>query len=518
MVCIFTRPATFSCGFCSQRETTCRGRSTGQRKYVVDDTIGKATKGLSQGDCLAGTMHSTPRDAGQLCPSFRKRDGIALVVSSVVGVGIFTTPSVVANLVPSPIAMLGLWLTGGALALIGASCYARLAEMWPKAGGEYLYLSRSYGPVAGFLSGWTSLIAGFSGAIAASSVAAVMFAGQYFPSLAADHTLISKNVMGFEASLSTRSLAATEIIVLFAVLHISSLATGKKVQGGLALLLVGFIVVFLACGFATGHGRWSHFRAPAVQFPFMNWLLALIPVMFTYSGWNAAVYIAEEIHGSQKSMRPILLSGTAIVGVLYLALNSLYLYAIPATQMHSSPNIADAAARALFAAENSVITPVLIVALLGAISAMTIAGPRVYFAMARDGNFIAAFAQTSPGFNTPALAIALQAVWSIVLVLLGRFEQILMYAGFALVLSSGAAVAALFFVRQTDKQSTWTQMIPPAVFVFASLAMVVNTILKAPGIALVGVALIAAGLPVYGWCHRNQTLLHRLQAEEAAGD
>lgn len=463
-------------------------------------------------------MDPIANSSGRLCRSFRRRDGIALIVSSVVGVGIFTTPSVVADLVPHPLAILALWLTGGLLALVGASCYARLAHLWPTAGGEYLYLSKAYGPAVGFLSGWTSLIAGFSGATAASSAAVVMFAGQYFPRLASDHPFITINLFGFDASLSSHSLAAAAIIAVFAVLHICSLSTGKKVQGALALLLVGFILIFLGSGFSSGHGNWSNFHAPSTHVGPMNWLLALIPVMFTYSGWNAAVYVAEEIHGSRKSMRPILLAGTAIVVALYTALNALYIYAIPAGQMHHSVNIADAAARVLFAAKTSVITPVLIIALLGAISAMTIAGPRVYFAMARDGSFISTFARTSVRFKTPMLAITLQAAWSIALVLLGRFEQILMYTGFALVLSSGAAVAALFFVRQPDAPTRRTQMILPAVFAFASVAMVVDTILKAPGIALVGVTLIAAGIPVYGWCRRSREVTYRLQAEEAGGD
>src|SRR5579859_1030483 len=154
--------------------------------------------------------------SGRLCRSFRRRDGIALIVSSVVGVGIFTTPSVVADLVPHPSAILALWLTGGVLALVGASCYARLAHLWPTAGGEYLYLSKSYGPAVGFMSGWTSLIAGFSGATAASSVAVVMFAGQYFPRLVSNHPLIAINLFGFDMSVSSHSLAAAAIIALFA--------------------------------------------------------------------------------------------------------------------------------------------------------------------------------------------------------------------------------------------------------------------------------------------------------------
>ncbi len=253
----------------------------------------------------------------------------------------------------------------------------------------------------------------------------------------------------------------------------------------------------------------------------MNWLLALIPVMFTYSGWNAAAYVSEEIHASRRSMRPVLLGGTAIVIGLYTILNALYLYAVPAGQMRSATNVADTAARALFGPGGNLVTPALIVALLGAISAMTIAGPRVYFAMARDGAFIPALARTSTRFGTPAPAIALQALWSIALVMLGGFDQILMYTGFAIVLSSGAAVAGLFIVRRRGSGANLlkrSRLLVPGMFVLASGAMVLDTVLEAPRIALIGVLLIAAGIPVYALCRRSSSARLAFQPEEAVGD
>jgi len=461
------------------------------------------------------------RSSGRLRRTFRKRDGIALTVSNVIGVGIFTTPSIVAGLVPNPMAMLALWLVGGALALAGATSYAKLANLWPAAGGEYVYLSKTYGPAAGFLSGWTSLIAGFSGSVAASAVAVVLFAGQYFPNLASDQVLASQDFFGISVTLSSRKLAAVLLIAFFAALHMCSLTAGKITQNALALLLVGMVAVFVVCGFATGHGSWSHFHSPEIHFGPMNWLLALIPVMFTYSGWNAAAYVSEEIHASRRSMRSVLLGGTAIIVVLYTVLNALYLYAIPFGQMGSSPNVAERAARVLFGARSSLITPALIVALLGAISAMTIAGPRIYFAMARDGKFIPGFARTSARLGTPALAIALQAFWSIALVLFGGFENILLYTGFAIVLSSGAAVAGLFMVQRGGFGAGLvrrTRLVVPGVFVFASAAMVVDTILDAPRIALVGLLLIAAGIPLYALCPKSSSVGCALQPEEVAAD
>jgi APA family basic amino acid/polyamine antiporter len=441
----------------------------------------------------------------QLRHSFRVRDGVALIVSNVIGVGIFTTPAIIARLVPSPGAMLALWIAGGCLALAGAMSYAQLGRMWPSAGGEYIYLSKAYGPTAGFLSGWTSLIAGFSGAVAASAVGLVIYLGQYFPALASDHGLFSINFYVSAFRFSPRSLTAASVIILFAALHACNLGAGKLTQNTLALLILAIIVVFCLLGFAVGTGSWSHFHSPNIPLRPMNWLLALIPIMFTYSGWNAASYISEELYDTRRAIGPALLIGTWIVVGLYVVLNTLYLYAIPPDTMQSAVNVGDVAAQALFGVGRNFITPALIIALLGAISAMTIAGPRVYFAMAREGAFVPSFARTSARFGTPALAIVLQAGWSIVLVTVGGFEQILMYTGFAILLSSGAAVAGLFVVQRQALRSNarlWLKMSAPAVFVIACAAIVVNAVMGAPRTAFVGAALIAAGLPVFFWSRR----------------
>jgi len=445
---------------------------------------------------------AAPVMANQLRRSFRVRDGVALIVSNVIGVGIFTTPALIARLVPEPSAMLALWIVGGFLALAGALSYAQLGRMWPWAGGEYIYLSKAYGPTAGFLSGWTSLIAGFSGAVAASAVGLVIYLGHYFPALASDHILFSVNFYLGSFTFSPRSLTAAGIIIMFALLHACNLGAGRLTQNTLALAILAIIVLFCIVGFTAGTGSWSHFHSANVPIRSTNWLLALIFIMFSYSGWNAAAYISEEMHDTQRTIGPALLIGTSIVLVLYVVLNGLYLYAIPPAQMQNAINVGDVAAHALFGAGRNFITPTLIIAQLGAISAMTIAGPRVYFAMSRDGAFIPSFARVSPRFGTPALAIALQALWSVLLVTAGSFEQILNYTGFTILLSSGAAVAGLFVVRRYELRANprlWLKMLAPAVFVIACAAIVVNTVWGAPKTALLGCLFIAAGLPVFYW-------------------
>ena len=456
---------------------------------------------------------AAPAVTNQLRRSFRVRDGVALIVSNVVGVGIFTTPAIIAKNVPEPGVMLTLWVAGGCLALAGALSYAQLGRMWPAAGGEYIYLSRAYGPTAGFLSGWTSLIAGFSGAIAASSVGLIAYLGRYFPALASDHSLFSINFFVGGFTLSPRALEAAFVILAFALLHACNLGAGKLTQNMLALLIILIIGAFCLFGFTLGHGSWSHFHSSGTAWRPSSWLLAFLPIMFSYSGWNAACYISEEMYDTRRTIGPALLAGTCVIVTLYVVLNALYLYAVPVNEIKNAVNVGDVAARGLFGVGGNTIAPVIsaftIVALLGCISAMTIAGPRVYYAMSRDGAFIPSFARTSAKFGTPMLAIGLQACWSIVLVMTGSFEQILNYTGFTILLSSGAAAAGLFVARRRELRSQpklWLRMMAPAIFVIACAAIVVNTVWGAPKTALLGCLLIAAGLPVFYWSRQRKPI------------
>jgi APA family basic amino acid/polyamine antiporter len=439
----------------------------------------------------------------------------------VIGVGIFTTPSIIAGLVPRPGAMLALWIIGGLLALAGAVSYAELAKLYPLAGGEYIYLSRIYGRTVGFLSGWTSLVAGFTGAVAASAVGLVFYLEAYIPSLASDRIVWHSSFLLAEITISRKTLTAAAIIVLFALLHSLSRRLGTTAQNSLALLVVVIVAIFVVCGFAFGHGSWSNFRTPPLPVRPVNWLLALIPVMFTYSGWNAAAYVSEEFRNARKTIGPVLFLGTTAIVVLYAALNLLYVYAVPLPQMKAAGNIGDLTAVTLFGIAGRFVSPVIIVALLGAISAMTIAGPRVYFSMARDGIFPPIFSRTSRRYGTPAFAIWLQALLAIVFVCCGKFEQILMYTGFAIVLSSCVAVAGLFRVRwrrlRTDSRLR-LQMLPSAAFVVATAILTVNVVLQSPRAAIIGIGLIGAGVPVFHFSTRTARRFENKRADVVPAD
>ena len=437
--------------------------------------------------------------APELERGLRLSDATALVVSNVIGVGIFTTPAVIAGLVPKPWPMLALWIVGGMLALAGAITYAELARLCPRSGGEYNYLSQAFGPLAGFLSGWTSLIAGFSGAIAACAVALVSYLGRYFPAQTSSASLVSLSLLNTTIDVSRRSLLAAGFVLFFAIVHMCGLGPGKLAQKTLALLILGVLTTFIVAGFGVGAGSWSHFHIQGATARPMDWLLALILVMFTYSGWNAAAYVSEETRDCERNVGKALVLGTGIVLALYFALNTLYLKALAPHEMAAAVNVGDTAAQQLFGIASGYLTPAVVVALLGAISAMTIAGPRVYFAMARDRAFFAPFGRVNPKSRTPVLAIGLQSAWSIVLVMLGGFEQILIYTGFAIVISSAATVPALFVIRRRrglHPHLVRTLAVPGAFFL-ASLLIAVNALYRAPKPSLIGLLLIAAGIPAF---------------------
>lgn len=428
-----------------------------------------------------------PAAGAQLTRRLGPLDASAIIISNVIGGGIFFVPVIVAQMVPHPGAMLGVWLAGGALAFAGAMAYAELAAVRPHAGGEYVYLRDAYGPLAAFLTGWTSFIAGFSGAIAASAVALADYVGRFVPIPAGGKPVVS--------------IAAIAVLTL---IHVRGLGPGRLVQNTLAGIKVSAIVVLIALGFSIGQGDTAHFSGGGPVLP-LSWLLALVPVMFSYSGWNAAVYVAEEVRQPSRNVPLALALGTVTVVVIYVLLNALYLYALRIEQIATldGARLMDTVAEGLFGfAAGNLIALFTIVSIAASISAMVLAGPRVYFAMARDGMFVRAAGRVHPRFHTPATAIMAQAVWSSVLVLSGTLAQLVTYTGFAVVLFAGVAVSSLFVLRRRDAGATrpfsalgypWA----PAIFVVASVAMVANSFWRDPSSSLAGLALIAAGVPVY---------------------
>jgi basic amino acid/polyamine antiporter, APA family len=431
-------------------------------------------------------------------------DAAAIIVSNVIGSGIFFVPVIVAGLVSSGWLMLGAWLAGGALAFVGAMAYAELATMRPHAGGEYVYLREAYGSGAAFLAGWTSFVAGFSGGIAASAVALAGYLGRFFPAAADETPLFRLPVPFLDVVLTPQGIVALTAIAALSAIHLRD--AGRVVHNVLAGLTVAALAAFVAFGLSFGQGDISQLASThAVSGPVSGWLLALIPIMFTYSGWNAAVYVAEEIRDPTRNLPLALGAGTLVIVAVYLSLNLLYLFALPIGDMATlrDARLMDVVAERLFGfVAGDLLAVFTIVSISAGVSAMVMAGPRVYYAMARDGVFPPLAGRVHPRHRTPVLAIVAQGIWSGVLVLSGTQEQLIEYTGFSLVLFAGVAVLSLFVLRRRDPSAhrpyrALGYPVAPAVFVAASLVMVVNQVWNNPGTSLAGLAVMAAGLPIY---------------------
>lgn len=436
-------------------------------------------------------------------------DGAAVVISNVIGGGIFFLPSVVAQSINQPWWMLGAWGAGGLLAFSGAMAYAELAAFRPRSGGEYVYLREAFGPMAAFLTGWTSFVAGFSGAIAASAVALASYLGSFLPFVDGSQSLVAVSEGLFTLSVSPQVILALMTIWGLTAVHVVGLGTGRFVQNLLAGAKVALLVAFVGMGFAVGEGSWTHFGVGVGRVSGSGWALALLPVMFAYSGWNAAAYLAEELKDPGRNVPLALGLGTATVTVIYLMLNLLYIYALPISELAVvNENVAYAVSERLFGSAIALpIAGASIIMIAASISAMVFAGPRVYFAMAQDGLFFVQASRIHPVFRTPATAIIAQSLWASILVLTGTFEQLVAFTAFAVVLFAGVAVGALFVLRARNPTAerpfkAWGYPFAPFLFIVVSMAMVANSIWRSPVISVAGLVVIAAGIPIYFFMRR----------------
>ena len=431
-------------------------------------------------------------------------DAAAIVISNVIGVGIFITPRIVAQAVPHPLGFLAIWLAGGLLAFAGAMAYAELATLRPRSGGEYVYLREGFGRLAAFLTGWTSFVAGFAGAIAAGALGAAEYLGRFVPAAADATPWLTIPLGPISLTVSPKTIVALTAIFGLALIHIRGLGPGRLVQNTLAGLKVGALGLFVAVGLAFGSGSTAHLAAESAPVSF-NLPLAFIVVMFAYSGWNAAAYVAEEIKNPARNMPIALGIGTGAIILLYIGLNFTYLYGVPIQEIagQGQSEIAMVAAdRLLGPTASTLLGGLAVVVLLGSLSAMTLAGPRVYFAMARDGLFFSVAERVHPRFHTPWISIVAQAIWSALLVLTNTKDQLAEYTGFAVLLFSAFAVSSVFVLRYRNPNEprpfkAWGYPIAPAIFVVAALTITVLAVAGRPGPSLWGAAIIVAGIPLY---------------------
>ncbi len=423
----------------------------------------------------------------------------SIVVANMVGAGIFTTSGLLMNDLRDPFLMIGLWIVGGLIALFGALCYSELGAAFPLAGGEYVFLSRLFNPISGFLSGWVSFFVGFSAPIAASAIGFTEYLARAFP-----QALRWGILDGPSEEVISKKLYAILVIIAFTLIHLRGIVFGSRVQNLLTILKVGLIVGLVGLGFSMGKGNFDHFsQGDAFSFSFggMKTIgLSLMWIMFAYSGWNASAYIGSEVKNPQKNLPLSLILSTGIVAVLYFGLNLLYVYAASPEEMSGVISIGGLAAGNLFGPSFQGLFSVLIAfALFSSLSAFIILGPRVYFAMARDGYFFRFASEVHDVYHVPSKAIILQAAIAVVMVLSGTFDQILTYMAFSLGIFPLLAVIGVFRLRRRERVGYRMPGYPvvPVLYLLAGVSILVLGFLERPVPSSIAVLTVAAGVPAY---------------------
>ena len=387
----------------------------------------------------------------------------ALVVSNMIGVGIFTTTGFLAGDLGQAWLVTGIWLFGAALALAGALCYSELSINLPRSGGEYVYLSEAWGPAWGFIDGWVSFFAGFSAPIAAAALAISAYLAYFFPALAADAPgALVIPLAVTELRLGGAQLVAAAVVGVFTAINLVGVSQVARLQNVLTATKLVVIGAFIVLGFTVGAGDWAHFSQPAVRTSSSplpaQFAISLIFVFYGYSGWNAAAYVAEEIRDPERTLPRALVLGTLAVAMLYMALNVLYIYAAPLDELKGVVAVGALAAAALFGDRGGgLFSGAMAVSLLATVNAMCMIGPRVYYAMARDGAFFAAAGRVHPRWNSPWIAVLAQGACCVALILTGTFESLVYYIGFTLFFFSALSVLALFEFRRRPgwKRTRW---------------------------------------------------------------
>ena len=433
--------------------------------------------------------------------------GTMAVIGGIIGGGIFRTPATVAERVGSPGLILGVWIAGGVVALVGALCFGELGQRRPKAGGGYVYLRETWGPLAAFLYGWALLLVIATGAMAA---VAVTFAG-YALALA-----------GLPARF-TVPLAIGAIVFLSGVNWVG-VRPGAVTQNVLTLLKLGALAVLIIAGLAALLSQAAPPAPPAPPAPAVPAVgergivlrlgSALVPILFTYGGWQQTNFLAEEMIEPEKSLPRALGLGVAVVVAVYLLANVAYLGVLGPSGLAASSAPAADTMRILFGPGGStLIAAGIAVSTLGFLDLVILVTPRVLQAMAADGVFLPRLARLHPVYRTPTAAIALLGAWAITLALTGTFAQLVDYVTFADWTFFGLTVAGLFVYRARERAAgtvapgfrvpgyPWT----PALFVAAAAYVVVSSVLASLRNAAAGSVLLLLGVPVYRyWSGRSR--------------
>lgn len=440
----------------------------------------------------------------------------SLVVSNMVGSGIFTTSGFLLENLRSPWLLMAAWAAGGLLALAGALSYAELGASLPLVGGDYIYLRKAYGPMLAFVSGWMAFFAGISAPIGLAALTCMEYMSTFVPVLSVQGHEPLLNILGLTVTFSAGQAAAIGLIWLLTGVHWLGIRVGGRWQSAITLLNISLIGGLILGALLSGNADWGNFalRVPeSVAGPGASVgpmvAVSLIWVMFSYSGFNAAAYVGGEIDNPQRNLPRGLITGVVVVVLLYMGLNVVYIVAAPPAELAGKLDVARVAANSMFGPwAGALVSLVISTCAVAATSAMVCVGPRIYHQMARDGAFFAAAARVHPRRGVPGGALLLQAIWASLLICAGSFEQLLTFTGFLLSLFSALTVSSVIVLRKRFPRlprpyKTWGYPVVPLLYVAVSLWMMAYSLFSRPGESLIGLVIVAGGLPVFFFWRRR---------------
>jgi basic amino acid/polyamine antiporter, APA family len=438
-------------------------------------------------------------------------DSILLLAGGIIGSGIFLTAKDVAINTRLPWLFLFVWIIGMGMALLACFAFAELGAMFPSAGGQYVYMREAYGDAAGFLYGWMYFTVSATGTVAALAVGFATYLGQTFPALRAEQVVLSLRFV----DVTRGHLIALTAIALQTVINIFGVKKGAALQNVATWAKFGAVAVFVLGGLLLGRGSWDHFKHALPAAPssasFVTGIgIALIAVFWAYDGWVYVTFVAGEVKDPQRNLPRALIWGLLLVGVVYIAINAVYVYALPMKEIAAQEAVAQTAAVSMFSGR---VAPwlSLMVALscFGAMAPCLMSGARVYYAMAEDGIFFRSLAQVHPRWHTPVMSLVLQSIWSAVLALSGKYDELFTYVMFMMVLSYVLTVAGLFVLRHKQPDTPRPYLCTgypwvPAVYVVLGSLWAINAAIEKTKETLVGTAIVALGVPFYFYWKRQR--------------
>lgn len=424
-------------------------------------------------------------------------DMTMIAIGGTIGSGIFLTPSLIAQALPSPFLILGVWAVGGLMAMAGALTFAELAALMPRAGGQYVYLTEAYGGLVGFLFGWAYFLVVNAGGLGALSVAFATYFGYFVPLGAA----------------GTKMVAIAGLLLLTTI-NVVGVRAGAIFSDVFTVLKIAGITALVAVGFAFGSSHTTTFALSASAVPGgigAGLATAMVGVLWSTGGWQHATYASAEIRDPRRTLPLAMIMGTAAVTIIYLLVNVAYMFLLTPQEIAASPRVAaDAVSRVFGAAGGTAISLAIFVSTFGVVGIYTLTAPRIYFAMANDGLFFRRVAEVHPRFRTPAFAILAQSLWAVILILFwGTFEKLISYVVFTDWIFFGLTAASVFIFRRLAPDAERRSRVPlypwtPLFFVVMSAWFVAVTLVQRPAQAWAGLAFLALGVPVYYYWKRRK--------------